>query len=120
MCPRDVLQLFDEDGFTMLWEDEFAELNVVQSLDDYAGWLAEAYSQVKKNAVGFYYDRDCRGETLSVFQDDDSEELRYHECEGSDDSFGLSVEVRGDGETDVSLEVYCGADVIDAMWPGDG
>ena len=120
--PRqDVLKLFDEDGFTTLWdENEFAELNVVQSLDDYAGWLADAYSQVKKNAVGFYYDRDCRGETLSVYQDDDSEELRYHECEGSDDSLGLSVEVWGDGETDVSLEIYCGADVIEAMWPGDG
>ena len=118
---RDVLKLFDEDAFASLWnEDEFAELNVEQPLDNYAGWLADGYSQVKKDAVGFYYDRDCRGETLSMRQDDDSEELRYHECEGSDDSFGLSVEVWGDGETDVSLEIYCGADVIEAMWPGDG
>ena len=118
---RDVLKLFGEDAFAMLWdENEFAELSVEQSLDDYAGWLVDGYSQVKKDAVGFYYDRDCRGETLSLRQDDDSEELRYHECEGSDNSFGLSVEVWGDGETDVSLEVYCGADVIEAMWPGDG
>ncbi|MDE0419919.1 MAG: hypothetical protein OXK76_03395 [Gammaproteobacteria bacterium] len=118
---RDVRKLFDEDNFAMLWdEDEFAELTVAQPLERYAGWLADRYAQVTKDAVGFFYDRDCRGETLSMRQDDDSEELRYHECEGSNDSFGLSVEVWGDGETDVSLEVYCGADVIESMWPGDG
>ena len=118
---KDVLKLFDEDSFARLWdEDEFAELEVAEPLDRYAGWLADGYSQVKKDAVGFFYDRDCRGETLSLRQDDDSEELRYHECEGSIDSFGLSVEVWGDGETDVSLEVYCAVDVIEAMWPGDG
>lgn len=118
---KDVLRLFNEDAFAVLWdEDEFAELNVEETLERYAGWLADGYSQVTKDAVGFYYDRDCRGETLSTRQDDDSEELRYHECEGSNDGFGLSVEIWGDGETDVSLEVYCGADVIEAMWPGDG
>jgi len=118
---KDVLKLFDEDAFAGLWdEEEFAELDVVEPLERYAGWLADGYSQVTKDAVGFYYDRDCRGETLSMRQDDDSEELRYHECEGSNDSFGLNVEVWGDGETDVSLEVYCGADVIESMWPGDG
>lgn len=118
---RDVLKLFDEDAFATLWdEDEFAELNVAQPLERYDGWLADSYAQVTKDAVGFYYDRDCRGETLSMRRDDDSEELRYHECEGDNDSLGLSVEIWGDGDTDVSLEVYCGADVIENMWPGDG
>ncbi|MDE0192189.1 MAG: hypothetical protein OXQ90_12600 [Gammaproteobacteria bacterium] len=118
---KDVLKLFDEDAFAGLWdEEEFAELDVAEPLERYAGWLADGYSQVTKDAVGFYYDRDCRGETLSMRQDDDSEELRYHECEGSNDSFGLNVEIWGDGETDVSLEVYCGSDVIESMWPGDG
>ena len=118
---KDVLKLFDEDVFARLWdEEEFADLDVEEPLERYAGWLADGYSQVTKDAVGFYYDRDCRGETLSMRQDDDSEELRYHECEGSNDSFGLSVEIWGDGETDVNLEVYCGADVIESMWPGDG
>jgi len=118
---RDVLKLFDEDAFAGLWdEDTFAELDVVEPLERYAGWLADGYSQVKKDAVGFYYDRDCRGETLSTRQDDDSEELRCHECEGTNDSFGLAVEIWGDGETEVSLEVYCGADVIESMWPGSG
>ena len=118
---RDVLKLFDEDAFAGLWdEDEFAELDVEKPLERYAGWLADSYSQVTKDAVGFYYDRDCRGETLSMRQNDDSEELRYHECEGSNDNLGLNVEIWGDGETDVSLEAYCDADVIEAMWPGDG
>ena len=118
---RDVQRLFDEDAFAGLWdEDEFAQLDVAAPLDRYDGWLADAYAQVKKDAVGFYYDRDCRGESLSMRRDDDSQELRYHECEGSNDSFGLSVEIWGDGETEVSLEIYCRADVIESMWPGGG
>ena len=118
-APRaDVLRLFDEDAFAGLWEDGFAELDVATPLDDYQGWLGERYAQVKNWAEGYYYDRDCRGETLSEYQNDDSEELRYHECEDPSGRFGLTVEVWGDGETEVSLEVHCSADVIESMWPG--
>ena len=120
-APRkDVLRLFDEDAFAALWEDDFASLDVLEKPNGYDGWLAESYAQVKKWVEGYFYDRDCRGEKLSAHQDDDGEELRYHECEDATGRFGLTVEVWGDGETDVSLDVYCPADVIDAMWPGEG
>ena len=117
---KDVLHLFNEDTFAGLWEDDFATLAVLEKPSAYDGWLAESYAQVKKWAEGYFYDRDCRGETLSDHQDDDAEELRYHECEDATGRFGLTVEVWGDGETEVSLDVHCPADVIDAMWPGDG
>lgn len=120
-APRkDVRRLFAEDAFGALWEEDFAELEVVEQLDGYDGWLAESYSQVKKWAEGYFYDRDCRGEDLSRFQDDDAEELRCHECEDATGAYGLSVEVWADGETEVSLEVNCPAEVIESMWPGEG
>ncbi|MCY3814442.1 MAG: hypothetical protein OXH15_21900 [Gammaproteobacteria bacterium] len=115
---RDVLKLFDEDAFSALWDDDFADLQVVSRLDAYDGWLADAYSQVKKWAEGYYHSRDQRGETLSQYADDDSEELRYHECEDASGRFGITVEVWGDGETEVTLDVNVAPDVVDALFPG--
>ena len=115
---RDVLKLFDEDAFSALWDDDFADLQVVSRLDAYDGWLADAYSQVKKWAEGYYHSRDRRGETLSQYADDDSEELRYHECEDASGRFGITVEVWGDGETEVTLDVNVAPDVVDALFPG--
>lgn len=117
---RDVLKLFGEDTFSALWDDDFVDLPVAETLDAYEGWLADGYAQTKKGAEGYFYDRDCRGEQLSQYQDDDSEELRYHECEDASGRFGLTVEVWSDGDTDVSLDVNCSPDVIESMWPGDG
>ena len=123
-CPshvprNDVVTMFDEDNFAQLWDDDGpTSLTVVEAMPKYEGWLCDSYNQVVNNGVGYYFDRDCRGESLSTRQDDDSEEFRYHECEGEDDQFTLSVEVWGDGETDVSLEVSCPGDVIETMWPG--
>ncbi len=116
---KDVLALFEEAAFSALWDDDFADLNVVEKLAAYDGWLGESYAQTKKWAEGYFYDRDCRGEDVSAYQDDDSEELRYHECEDSSGQFALSVEVWGDGDTDVSLDVSCPTDVIESMWPGE-
>ena len=115
---RDVLKLFDESAFSALWDDDFADLEVVSRLDAYDGWLADAYSQVKKWAEGYYHSRDRRGETLSQYADDDSEELRYHECEDASGRFGITVEVWSDGETEVTLDVNVAPDVVDALFPG--
>ena len=117
---KDVFKLFDEDAFRALWDDDFIRLDVLEELAAYEGWLAESYAQTKKWAEGYFYDRDCRGEDVSDYQNDDSEELRYHECEDGSGRFGMSVEVWGDGDTDVSLDVSCPPDVIESMWPGEG
>ena len=117
---KDVLRLFDEAAFGTLWDDDFVQLELAEKLDAYDGWLGYGYAQTKKWAEGYFYDRDCRGEDLSGYQDDDSEELRYHECVDPTGRFRLSVEVWGDGDTDVSLDVDCPPDVIDSLWPGEG
>ncbi len=120
-APRsDVLRLFDEAAFSALWDDDFAELEVASKLPEYEGWLADRYAQVKNFAEGWYYDRDCRGEELSRFDDDDDgEELRYHECEDATGRFGITVEIWGDGETEVALDVNCPPDVVESVWPGE-
>lgn len=115
----DVLRLFDEVAFGALWDEDFAELEVVDALPRYEGWIARRYAQTKKWTEGYYYDRDCRGEAPSRLQDDDAEELRCHECEDDSGRYGLSVEVSADGETEVFVEVNCPPDVIDSMWPGE-
>ena len=119
--PRaDVLRLFDEDAFAALWDEDFAELKVMDAPPQYEGWIAKRYGQTKKWAEGYYYDRDPRGERPSRLQDDDAEELRCHECEDDTGRYGLSVEVSADGETEVFAEVNCPPDVIESMWPGEG
>lgn len=117
---RDVLKIFGEEPFATLWDEDFADLAVAETPDAYEGWLAASYAQTKKWAEGYFHDRDCRDKQLSQYQDDDSEELRYHECEDASGRFGLTVEVWGDGETEVTLDVNCPPDVIESLWPGDG
>lgn len=115
-----VLALFDEEVFSLLWDDQqFPEL-VTQPVDALAAWTSESYHQSIKNAQAYFYDRDCRGQTLSRhLSDDGAQELQYHECEGDDDHFGLVVEVWSDGSTDVYLQVFTQTDVIEQFHPHD-
>ena len=113
---RDVVRLFDEEKFGRLWDDGFSELELLEALPNYDGWIGERYVQTKNSSEGYYHDRDCRGVEI---KDDEGEEFRAHQCEDSSGRFGISVEIFGDGETEVSVEVNCDADVIESMWPGD-
>jgi len=108
--------LFDEDEFSELWGDDFVTLAVKEKPAELAGWLSDTYTQRMKEGEAYYYNRDCGG---VVPEDDEGEELRYHECVGDVDSRYLSVEVWGDGDTDVSLVAFCPVDVIEDMWPGE-
>ena len=111
-----VLTIFDEDEFSQLWGDDFVTLTVKEKLPEFTGWLAESYTQRMKEGEAYFYNYDCGGQ---VPEDDDGEELRYHECVGDVADRYLSVEVWGDGDTDVSLVAFCPVDVIEEMWPGE-
>lgn len=117
--PRgSVLEIFDEDEFSQLWEPEFINLKVRSKPDQYAHWLTDSYQQIIKDEEGYYYNHDCTDKPPSRRSDDDGEEFRYHECEGApDNDRSLIVEVFGNGETDVFLEVSTPLDVIDELWP---
>ncbi len=112
---QQTLTLFSEDAFSQLWSEDWIELTIAENIDSLAGWYTSQYAQTIKEQEAYFYDRDCQDEDLSLAEDGD--ELRYHECEGTDDRFGINVEIWGDGSTDVFLQVYCSIDVIEEMWP---
>ncbi len=115
--PESVLfTLFDEEAFSELWGEGFATLTVKEKPADLEDWLANRYTQRIKEGEAYYYDYDCGG---VVPEEDEGEELRYHECVGDIDGRLLSVEVWGDGDTDVSLVVLSSVDVIEEMWPSE-
>lgn len=112
---KQVYELFDADTFAQLWDTQWAELALQQQPEALEGWVAQHYSQSVKDQTAYYYPRDCHGENLS--EAEDGEELRYHECEGDDDHYGLNIDTSDDGSTDVFLQVYCPTDVIAELWP---
>ena len=114
----EVLSVFSEDEIAELWNPDCFPEVVVQDTGVFGDWLAEGYQQSTKEAQAFYYSRDCRNQAPSNNEgEDNGEELRYHECEGNDDRFGLCVEVWGDGSTDVWLQKYTDIDVIEQFFP---
>ncbi|HHJ20166.1 MAG TPA: hypothetical protein ENJ84_10165 [Gammaproteobacteria bacterium] len=117
-----VLEIFDEDDFSELWGEDYVGMKVQHRPARYAAWLTDEYHQEIKEAEAYFYHRDCADQPPSDYVDDDSDELRYHECEGlPDERFSCSVEIWGDGSTDVFLQVANPMDVIADMWPhGDG
>ncbi|MBL4583330.1 MAG: hypothetical protein JKX83_01820 [Pseudomonadales bacterium] len=112
---QQVYSLFNEETFAQLWTEQWVDLESQEQPQALNGWLARRYSQTIKDQKAYYYARDCHGTDLS--QAEDGEELRFHECEGDDDHYGLNIEINDDGSTDVFLQVYCPADVIAEMWP---
>jgi len=114
-----VLSLFNEDDFSMLWGEDYPQLEVQQVPNDLQDWVDRVYEQKMKDGTAFYYKRDLREQPPSQYEDDDSMEMRYHECEGQSGDFGLTVEIYEDGETDVSLVAYVPLDVIDDLHPAE-
>ncbi len=115
--PESILfTLFDEDEFSELWGEEFVTLTVKEKPEELTGWLADSYTQRMKEGEAYYYNHDCGGK---VPEDDEGEELRYHECVGDVDGRYLSVEIWGDGDTDISLVALSPVDVIEEMWPSE-
>ena len=112
---KQVYSLFDADAFSQLWSEQWVDLELLEHPETLDGWLTKRYSQTIKDQQAYYYARDCHDADLS--QAEDGEELRFHECEGDDDHYGLNIEISDDGSTDVFLQVYCPTDVIAEMWP---
>jgi len=113
--PRsDVLKIFDADDFAEIFEGDGVELQALSEPEKYTGWVAERYMQSSQGETGFFYDQDCEPDEYTA----GGEEFRLYEFEGIPDSHSLSVEVYGDGTTEVFLEVCGGSNMIDQMWPG--
>ncbi len=118
--PRSqVLSLFNEDDFAQLWEPGYCHLTTQKVPPELTGWVTDGYQQTINEGEAYFYNREMQDSSASAYQDDDGEPLRYHECEGRDDHYGLTVEVWADGTTDVAIAIYCPIDIIDAFHPHD-
>lgn len=116
-----VEHIFDMDQFAELFGDEFTPLTTHAANADEAlrAWIAPHYTQTIKNATAYFYKADKRASGVSAYVEDDdsSEELRYHECEGAPDDFSLNIEIWEDGTTNVFLQKAVPLNVIEEIWP---
>ena len=113
--PRtDVLKIFNGDDIAEIFEGDGVELQPLEEPEKYSGWVAERYMQSSQGETGFFYDKDCEPDEFTP----GGEEFRLYEFEAIPDSHSMSIEVYGDGTTEVYLEVCGGSNMIDQMWPG--
>lgn len=114
-----VISIFNEAEFAEVFGEDTAELSVNKSAipDTLLSWIGESYYQTIKEGVAFFYKDDRRGQGVSQFEDDDSEELRFHECEAHPDQYSLNIEIWEDGSTDVYAALSMPINVIEEMWP---
>lgn len=116
LSSQEVERFFIGDEIAELWGEDFPVLKVNNTSAGESGWLASEYRQTIKEATAYFYDSDRRQEGVSHYEDD-AEELRYHECEGKEDRFSLTIEIWEDGSTEFFSQVNLPLGVIDEMWP---
>ena len=109
--------IFGADNIGELWGDAPVRLAVLSMPDGLAPWLASSYFQTIQEGVAYFFNSDRRQQGVSQYADDGSEELRYHECEGDPDHFGMSVEIWADGSTEFFLQISVPTNMIEEMWP---
>jgi hypothetical protein len=117
---RDIVsRIFDMEAFAGLFGEGFQELQTSVEIvpEQLRGWIAHGYYQFIKEAPAYFYKADRRNIGVSQYEDDDSEELRYHQCEGAPDEYSLYIEIWEDGSTDVFLQKSVPLNVIEEMWP---
>lgn len=113
----EVEQLFNSDELAELWEEGSASLKVNrEAIAELSSWLPDSYRQEITSAIAYFFTDDQREKGVSN-DDDDSEQLQYHECEGSENQFSLTVEVWQDGSTDFYAQVTVPFSIIAEMWP---
>ena len=111
-----VTQVFDEDEFSLVFDDEqIASLNTAQKLD-LASWLSDRYVQQSNGERGYYYDKDCRAGKPSIYEGD-GEPFDFYSLLSPDESHGVEIAVYASGETEVSLNLYRKIEDIAELWP---
>lgn len=120
--PRTVVEkLFDLEQFSVIFDDEQAQLTLNKDLNlesDWSWlteWTAPQYNQNSHSVRGYYHKGDYRNKTLSDSADD-SDELDYYSLISDDENHYIEVEVF-DGDTDVMVTRLFSQDDIEEMWP---
>ncbi len=110
----DVSKIFNSDSFAQLFEGDFITLESQQTPPNLASWVATHYFQSSQGETGFFYNEACQPDEYT----EGGEEFRLYEFAADPEHFSMSIEVYGDGSTDVLLEVSGGFEMIEQMWPG--
>lgn len=113
LSRHQVEDLFDGNTFAELFEGDFVTLEPLHQPTELNGWVANRYFQSSQDEQGFFYNEACQPDEYS----EGGEEFRLFEFAAEPDHFSLSIEVYGDGSTEVLLEISGGFEIIDQMWP---
>lgn len=113
----EVEKLFNGDELAELWEEGPASLKVNrEAIAELSSWLSGNYHQEITSATAYFFTDDQRESGVSSYEDS-GEKLQYHECEGSEGQFSLTVEVWEDGSTGFYAQVAVPFSIIAEMWP---
>ncbi len=114
-----VVKIFDEAEFSQLWGEDFPVLKAKSEESPLSDWICSEYKQTAKEGTAYYFNSDRRGKADSQYEDDGSEELRYHEASGGTECYSLNVEIWSSGETDVFLCRTFNISTIEEYWVGE-
>ncbi|NMP15133.1 DUF4178 domain-containing protein [Thalassotalea sp. Y01] len=115
----DVAELFDLDQFANIFEQGETIIDKHSDTPVSDGWSSDTYRQYTFAKVGYFHRKDHRSEQISEYQGkDQGERFELYQLEGSDDRFGMDLEVWDDGDTDVFLHMYRPLTDIKDMYPG--
>ena len=120
LAHHDIESIFGLDEFSKVFDEDNSSALMVNRSDqayEMQSWLPSSYYPSIRFGSAYYYDSDQRGNAISDFEDDGSDQVQFHEYDGDPDSFSLTIEVYEDGQTEVYLEYSCSLDLIEELWP---
>ncbi|WP_371186484.1 DUF4178 domain-containing protein [Thalassotalea maritima] len=119
LAHEDVEALFDLEQFADVFEEGDCIIERRRDNQQTQGFSCPQYRQYTFAKVGFFHRKDHRNENLSEYVGkDQGERFELFQLEGSDDRYGIDIEVWEDGDTDVFLHLYRPLTDVKDMYPG--
>lgn len=116
VLPDVVFQLFDQNAFSAIFDEPDNtnhRLNLKQSSDQTAGFVAQSYFQERTNEA-YRSKSDCRHITLT---DSQWTAFDYKLMVSNDRQHAIRIEVYDGGRTDIYLIAYLDLSKIEEYWP---
>ncbi|MFT5611928.1 MAG: hypothetical protein ACI9WC_000955 [Arenicella sp.] len=114
----EVFSLFGEEAFAGVFEESGGRLTLETITDsvrnDLGAWIGESYNRTVTAGIAYYYENDKRTSGVSQHEDE-SMQFTFFELEASNGKNSLSIEIWGDGETDVYCEVTVKSTVVETF-----
>jgi len=117
ISPTRFMDLFGGGSLSDIFATDNKEPIESALLEQEPGWINAKYFLNAEEAPAFFFDEDRRGMPDSTSEDDGSEELRYWELEGTNDSFSLTIEVYDGGETQCFVSKWLPDEMVENYWP---